>query len=393
VNAARRIARLSETAAGERLISTRFAIIAWVPNMVAADMQGNPAREALNLTVKQILGSFLGTGLSRRQSQVSPMTAGILGSAFYSLIPLLQMLLVAGSRELIVLSCWGAVYFGIVVALTRSTSLAVSEIVDLLVLPNISEGLAESVRTELSQRFVRTKIIVKSVVAAGAAVLISCWSLHRQYSWPSLSLWSIGFFILYFTAAQATITAQFYTCFGHSLRQYDTELFPMDPTASPAISALTRLARRILYYWFLVFLLVMSLLGIPKIIPGFVGASSTSDIDVLIYAVVLVAGFFSFVFGSLVYFKFENDLRIDVERVRLATLLDLQAQYCRLFIKQASLSEEEQAYLEQIKVTADYLASSGNFKTSLQSVGTTLMAVFPPAVAIVVAVLKYYQKP
>jgi hypothetical protein len=138
----------------------------------------------------------------------------------------------------------------------------------------------------------------------------------------------------------------------------------------------------------------MSLLVVPEImktpfLSRFVTKSSASNISVFISTVVVVAGFFSFIFGSLVYLRFENDLRIDVERVRLAMLSELQTQCRDLFAKQAPLSEEEQSRLERIKVMADYLAMPGYFRTSLQTLGTTLVAIFPPAVAITVALLKY----
>jgi len=134
----------------------------------------------------------------------------------------------------------------------------------------------------------------------------------------------------------------------------------------------------------------MSLLAVPEIMKArFV--TSPSHIRQFIAAVVSVAGFFSFIFGSLVYIRFENNLRIDVERVRLATLSALHIQYRDLFVKQVPLSKQEESLLERIKPIVDDLAKPEYFRTSLQMLGTMLVAIFPPIVAITVALLRYYR--
>src|SRR5260370_19307894 len=106
----------------------------------AAHIQPVPAHRRLAESVRITVGSFLGTGFSSglSHSNLGPTTAGVCAAGFYALIPILQTVVVPTSRELILLSWWGAIYFGIVVALTRSTALAVIDILDALLLPNIS---------------------------------------------------------------------------------------------------------------------------------------------------------------------------------------------------------------------------------------------------------------
>jgi hypothetical protein len=352
--------------------------------------------ESVRITVGSSLGAGFSSGLPHSKTNLGPTTAGIVAAVLYAVIPILQMFVVPTSRELILLSWWGAIYFGIVVALTRSTSLAVIDIVEVLLLPNISEQFADSAQEEILKDFVRPKIFVNSLGAGSAAILASCLILHRQYSWPLLCLWGPGFFILYFTASQATLTARFYKCFGHSLRKHTADLFAIDPAASPAVSACTTLARRILCYWFLVFLLVMSLLAVP-VIMNFPFASrfaSTppADLSRFVSAVVIVAGFFSFIFGSLDYLGFESDLRIAVERVRLVTLSTLQADYCNLLSQRRVLSADESAQLDRLKTASDYLSKSGYLRNSLQTLGSVFAAILPPLVSIIVGLLTYYKK-
>ena len=75
-------------------------------------------------------------------------------------------------------------------------------------------------------------------------------------------------------------------------------------------------------------------------ISDFVGISSV-HVAPFIAAVVFVAGFFSFGLGGLVYLRFESDLRIAVDQVRLATLSTVQARFSGLFSNQGALSAKE----------------------------------------------------
>jgi hypothetical protein len=285
------------------------------------------------------------------------------------------------SLELIFLSCWGAVYFGLVVALTRRTSLAVVEIIEALLIPSLSEDCADSARENIEKNFVRPRIFMKSLGAASIAMLISCMLLPRSHG-IELVIWGLGFFILYFTASQATLTAPFYTCFSQSLKAHDDVLFPIDPAASPSIIACAALAKRVLFYWFLVFVLVMSLTALP----WFAG-KSFAGVGPFISAVVFVAGFFSFGFGSLVYLRFENDLRIAMDRVRLTTLSTVQVRCVELFSSRWPLSAEACAQLDRLERASGYLSRPGYFRSSFQTLSTVLIAIVPPIVSIVVAVL------
>ena len=73
-------------------------------------------------------------------------------------------------------------------------------------------------------------------------------------------------------------------------------LFPFYPAASPAVSVCLALGKRILFYWFVVFLLVMSLVALPYVSSN--GSPPSSSLNHFVSTVVFVAGFFSFVFGA-----------------------------------------------------------------------------------------------
>jgi hypothetical protein len=226
------------------------------------------------------------------------------------------------------------------------------------------------------------------------AILMSCLLL-RQFIGIQLWVWSVGFFVLYFTAAQATLTAPFYTCFSLSLKEHSDILFALDPAASPALRACRALGARILSYWFAVLILVLSVIGVPYLMKGpfssvFHGASSAS-IEPFVSALVFVAGFFSFGFGSLVYLRFEADLRIAVERVRLATLLAAQKHVDALFSYERSLSREDLLRLDRFKSTSDLLSNSGYLKGVGKSIAIASVALLPPLASMAGAVFSYLK--
>jgi hypothetical protein len=362
--------------------------------------QPGPEHRRLAETVRRTVGSFLGTGFTSHvtppKTELRPVAAGVAAAALYALIPMLLLLCTPKSHELILLSCWGVLYFGLVVSLTRSTSLAVVEIIVVLILPNVSEEFADSASENIERNFSKPNIFIKSLVAASSATLVS-YVLLRQFHLGPLCIWAVGFFILYFTASQATLTAPFYTCFSHSLKEHSDVLFLVDPAASPAVSACTALAKRIFSYWFEVSILVMSLMAMPYIMAHpfasrFAETSSTG-VARFISVTVFVAGFFSFCLCSLVYLRFESDLRIAVDRVRLATLSAVQARYREIFSDQGGSSVEEWSQLAQLKGTSDYLSRPGYLRGSFQSIVVVLVAILPPLVSIVGAVLTYLKAP
>jgi hypothetical protein len=366
-------------------------------------VQPESARQRLANTVRGALGSSLGTGfpsyVSSTKTELRPIAIGVIAAGLYALLPLLQMCLRPSSPQLVLLSWWGVVYLGLVVMLTRRTSAAVVEIVEVLLIPNISEEFANTVRENIEKNFSRPRTFMKSLAAASAAMLISC-ALLWQFRGIQLFVWGVGFFILYFTASQATLTAPFYTCFSISLKKHSNILFAVDPATSPAVIGCTALAKRILSYWFVVFVLVMSLTGIPylmslPIASSFACASPAgraSCISYYISAVVFIAGFFSFCFGSLVYLRFESDLRIAVDRVRLATLSEVQGRYREISSNREGLSPEEWLRIDRLKGTSDYLSRSGYLRGSLQRVAIVVATILPPVVSLVGAVLTFFQK-
>jgi hypothetical protein len=366
---------------------------------VSTDVHARSEQRQLSDAVRRTLGSFFGTGFSSDNPEpkagFGPIVYGILYACVYALIPIAQRNWMASSPELIILSWWGTIYFGTVTVLARSTSIATTELVEILLIPNISDDFARSAREEMAKGFDRTTIAIKSLVVAILAMILSCYFL-RRFPWPHLLTWGLGFFVLYFTASQATLTGLFYTCFSKSLKQHSGDLFVVDPAASPAVFACSAIAKRVLAFWFGTFILVMSLMAAPyKFTYPFsyrLTGGLTGDMFEFIAAVIIIAGFFSFVFGSLVYLRFERDLRIAVDRARLATLSFVQGRYRTQAPEETPASAEKWVQLDRLKNASDYLSKSAPFRSSFQTLGTIAIAILPPLVSIVGAVLTYKKR-
>jgi hypothetical protein len=361
-------------------------------------LQGGGPHRRLAETVRETVGLYLGAGFFGYppRMQLSPLVAGALSAGIYALLPVLQMLCKPRSHDLIVLSGWGALYIGIVVALTKSTSQAIIEIVEVLLIPHISKDVAEDILTNIKKQFPKRRIFRTSLVAASISIFISVCIL-RRHDWSDLCIWSLGFFVLYFTASQATLTAPFYTCFSHSLKTSHDGFFAIDPAETPNVSACKALGRHMLGYWFIVFLLVTSLIAIPSLthlhfFSSFVGTLS-EDVTRFVVTGFIIAGFFSFVFGSLVYLRFQHDLRITVFQARLAALSVVQGRYNELFVKLGKdLPPNESLEIDRLKATSDSLSKSGHLRDTLQALSTLIAASLPPVVSIVGAVLAYRAK-
>src|SRR5205823_4630707 len=119
----------------------------------------------------------------------------------------------------------------------------------------------------------------------------------------------------------------------------------------------------------------------------YIASTSLPEVDRLMHTIVFVGGFFTFGFGGLVYLRFESDLRIAVDSVRLRTLATVQSDYRELFSSRGDLSAEDWFRLGRLKRTSDYLSRSGSFKGSWLSLATVLAAILPPLVSLVGAFL------
>jgi hypothetical protein len=130
----------------------------------------------------------------------------------------------------------------------------------------------------------------------------------------------------------------------------------------------------------------MSLMAIQ-----YVASTAFPNVRRLMYTIGFVGGFFTFGFGSLVYLRFESDLRTAVGSVRLGTLARVQAGYCGLSSSRKDLSAEEWIRLTRLKRTSDHLSRSGYFRGTWLSLPTVL-AILPPLVSLIGALLIYKKK-
>jgi hypothetical protein len=348
-------------------------------------------RGELAAAVEVLLGSSLGVNLPRGRfpERLSAILAGLSAGLLYACVPVLQYA-IGSPGVLILLSCWGTLYFGVVVALTRSTSRWAIESVATLIVPTLSDTAARMALDTIRSDFQRQRFVVVSLATSLVLAGLSWWLLRPVMRPQHLAVWSVGYTFLYFTAALVTLTTRFHLCFSAAIKQHPEQLFQLDPAHSPVILALSALGNRLLRYWFYVFLLVVTLAGVPPVASR-LQLEHADTLPTFVFAVIAVAGFFSFVFGSLVYLRFENDLRNAVDRVRLSALDELQREYTERFQAAAALQDSDQARINQLKGACDLLSTGGLTRTAGRAAVAMLVTILPAVAGIFAAVVSLWS--
>jgi len=104
-----------------------------------------------------------------------------------------------------------------------------------------------------------------------------------------------------------------------------------------------------------------------------------------VIAATVIAGFFSFVFGSLNYFQFIHDLRGAADEVRLRSLAKAQAEFL------GELAAGNFKAVARLEARLRKLSHAGLYETAGEKVGTAFLAYVPVVtglLAAIVAILK-----
>jgi hypothetical protein len=381
------------------------------PTIVPLEEQEGDHVRGLKEALWQTLGGYMGTCLlypwNKRVGNGSmndgslkhtPLRSGIKAGAVLAAVTLVEFGLSRADfrptafAPLILLSSWGSLYFGFVVSLARRSTLNTWQIVTQRVVPNIRPDGLPTITSKLNDQFnAKWRISISVAVALFAEIgfgmaLVPMIDARGVFEWASVVLTMLVYVPLYFSAAEATFSARFYHCFSSLLRERSSELFADDPAASPCVLAVTQLSRCVLVFWLLVFLLVMSI-GSVSVAAIYLSLPEAKELAALAYWVMLIAGFASFGFGSIVYLEAEAEIRNAVERVRLTSLAKAQWLFRELSAKEQPLNAYEQKQLETLRASSDFLSKSGSIADSWQRLQSVAIAVLPPLVAVAVALI------
>jgi hypothetical protein len=182
----------------------------------------------------------------------SPIIYGICAGLLYAVLFCgVPWLVHKPNWNLFFVSAWGSVYFAFAVAMAMITSSSVLKIIKSTVLPALSERAASAIDKDLTGRFGAIRVSVVSYGCALIATAASVVAIRRDVPsapWAEIAYWSLGFFLLYLTAARTTVVARFYGIFAEHLYKDADRLYALDPARSVLITQIAMVGRRVLLF-------------------------------------------------------------------------------------------------------------------------------------------------
>jgi hypothetical protein len=159
---------------------------------------------------------------------------------------------------LAILQLYGMFWCGTSTAATRSTSVSILRIIKWEIVPFLSEASAERLLEILHKpsyhRSTQLRIAwtIGVAAAAFAAFLVRQDLARAGVDAPStiaLIWWSVGWALLYATAAKVVLVSRICIWFGDVLSDQPERLSPLNPAQSPLVTSLLALTKRMLLFW------------------------------------------------------------------------------------------------------------------------------------------------
>jgi hypothetical protein len=292
-------------------------------------------------------------------------------------------------RHLFLLSIYGSLYFAWATIIARQTSIQLLEIVRKQIIPSLSPEGARRVHDDLEVRFSEERIRAVSwrwallgTIAAALAIYYDVGNFPLQILW-----WSLGWLVLFLTAARTTYVGRFYSCFTKHLGE--EPIYALDPARSVLVKGLTSLGQAMLLFWFGILLSITLLIPFASL--GDQEFTSPRWYEHLplrsafVWLVVPVTSLFSIPFGTVVYLESEKAIRQVVAKTLRSTLLSIEQQVAPLFDQYKDLSEPDLKRVNDLSAIHSRLATSGSYRSAL-AIGFSL---FIPLIAPTTAVVKF----
>ncbi|UFW71235.1 hypothetical protein [Bradyrhizobium sp. WU425] len=329
----------------------------------------------------------------------SPLAQGLIAGLSYAflfcLIPVvcLQFFEARPERHLFLFSVYGSLYFAWATIIARLTSIRLLEIVRNQIVPTLSPKGATQVHTELEERFNEWRIGTVSWAWALLGTGAAAWAIYRDVGFFPLQIfwWSLGWLMLFLTAARTTFVGRFYSCFAKQLDE--EEIYALDPAQSILVQGVAALGQAMLVFWFGI------LLSITLLIPF----ASLGDQELtspqwyahlhsaFVWLVVPVTSLFSIPFGTLVYLNSEKAIRKVVTRTLRTTKLSVEQQVGPLFARYKDLGEADLMRVNGLSAIYSRLATSGGYKSALAIGFSLLIPLIGPATAVAKFILDHQK--
>ena len=369
----------------------------------AADPDPDPAGLLVS-RVRDLLASTLGafpkfsrapTRLSLRLDHLPPAVVGLGTGMLYLLLFCLLPITFFGGLDLhlIWLSAFGAAYLALAVAAARATSGKVLGIIRDDIVPRLAPATLLQIDRAMERRFPDRPASVRALLIALLGTIAGGVAIAHdlpQASPAQILWWSIGWFILFVTAARATDVARFYQEFSRPLSRGEEALYPFVPATSLLILDVARLGRAMLAFWLSIsasITLMIPFLAMADVravgLDRALGDAAQSSFVRLVMPITI---FFSGIFGTAVFLGNEAAVRKATDRSLRQSLLQIEGEIASLCRGRFDLDEPDAKRVDRLATIRAELLRSGRYSSFLIS-GLSLLI---PFIGSIVPIVKLF---
>jgi len=304
------------------------------------------------------------------------------------------------SWSLSFLQVYGGFWCGWAVTSCIITSSSISKIIENNIIPELSAATAKKIDQEIARDFGTTRLLCVSWgVAIPGAALAGYLVYHdaSTISKPAIGevvWWCCGWALLFAAAAKCMNVARFYRLFAAHLADDPRELYAMDPARSTLVISIAAVAQRMMLFWFAGAVSIALVIPFavkdwsswwastyyspaPGLFHSLPAALFTLDLphNSFVGIDVLVIGFFSIGFGTVVFLRNEAALRQAVNTVTRSTLRLVEIEVADLSHRLGELDEANWKRLAELNALHKEVATAGSYRSIIVS-GLSVMVPF-----------------
>ncbi len=301
---------------------------------------------------------------------------------------------------LMVLQLYGAIWSGWATTSTRLASASITGVIERDVIPALSAPAVADISEALHRRYpggtARWRLFGISWLLGAGAAAIAGILVYRDLpaafrpAVGQIIWWSLGWTLLYTTAAKVVNVSRFYEIFAAALARHNQELFRPNPAASTVIAGIALVAKRMLLFWFAIAISIALILPFGLCVVQLIAADAAPGAGIydlrFVIAHLLGTAFFSIGVGSFIFLRNEARLRDAVQGASAVTLRAIEAEARRLQ-NQGSITAGERKRLAELRALHAEAASGGSYRTVLLS-GLSLIIPFVPLITLLLSQLR-----
>ncbi|HEX8654830.1 MAG TPA: hypothetical protein VF693_06380 [Allosphingosinicella sp.] len=211
------------------------------------------------------------------------------------------------------LIAWGALYFAGAIYFAQSTTEDLVAVIKEHVVPNADRLYRLQTAARLRRDYPFWLLFGVPFIIAALAVPVAWWALATdlaadeqslRFNWE-VGLWCVSYFLYFWCAAVAVIAARFYWTLASNLHLERARFYVLGAADTPLVKGLSRLGSRVLVFWVLIFLSILSSMSLALLPEPWALPQSSY----LLFLMVPICGFFSLGFGTMVYLQTEGAIR------------------------------------------------------------------------------------